>query len=113
MHNQSRRSPDAGCRESLAGDHQIDCFGAFALLVGLNIITNPLTFVQHLEPRLLDGRDVYEHVAPAVVRLDKAVSSLAVEELDRTGRGHRESSSPRGVSPPAPAARRLGRTFQS
>src|SRR5580658_9277358 len=102
MHNQSRRSPDAGYRESLAGNYQIHRFGTLALLVGLNIKTDPLTLVQHLEPRPLDSRDVYEHVAPAVVRLDKAVSSLAVEEFDRTGHGHRESSSPRGGSPPAP-----------
>src|SRR5580692_2790397 len=43
---------------------------------------------------MLDGGDVHEHIASAVIRFDKSVSAFAVEEFDRTGHCHRENSYP-------------------
>src|SRR5262249_26994048 len=65
---------------------------------------NPLTLVQRLQSRLLDGGDVHEHVAAAVIRLDESVSAFTVEEFDRTGHRHRDNSSPCGCPPPATRA---------
>src|SRR5579885_907265 len=92
-----------------AGDDQVDGLGPLALLVGLDVETDALSLVEALEPRLLDRRDMHEHVASAVVRLDEAVATLAVEKLHHPRLRHLQSS--RTAPPPAPTARRLGRTF--
>src|SRR5215212_10186241 len=64
-----------------AGDDQVHGLGAFALLVRLNVEREALTFVQRFHAGALDCRDVHEHVASAVVRLDEPVAAFAVEEL--------------------------------
>src|SRR5262249_24243011 len=109
-----RRSPPikkSRSRGRSTADDQIDCFGALALVVGLDVEADTLSLVERLEACALHCRDVYEHVATAVIRLDEAVPALAVEELDRTGHSHREAPFPNVAPPPAPTARRLGRTF--
>src|SRR5712691_3892502 len=98
-------------RRTSAGDDEVDGLRAFALLVGLDVEGDALPLGQRLEAGALDGGDVHEHVASAVVRLDEAVAALGVEELDRTCHGHRETPFPVVAPPPAPTARRLGRTF--
>jgi hypothetical protein len=37
---------------------------------------------------------VNEHIAAAVIGLDKAIASFSIEELDRTSHGHRETPPP-------------------
>src|SRR6185295_1563800 len=75
------------CRSS-ASDDQVHSLWAFALLVGLDLKLNSLSFGQRLQSGVLDSGDVHEDIAPAIVRLDEAVPALAVEELDRTTHGH-------------------------
>src|SRR5665213_98570 len=94
-----------------AGDDQVHGLRAFALFVRFDIETDLLAFVQAFESGLFHGRDVHEHIAPAIIRLYKAVASLAVEELHNTRLRHRENSSPHTAPPREPHARRLGRTF--
>src|SRR5882724_11758298 len=99
-----------GARRS-ARDDEIDGLGALALLVGLDVERDALSLVQRLEPGPLDGGDVHEDVAPAVIGLDEAVTALGIEELDDTCHGHRETPFPVDAPPAAPTARRLSRTF--
>src|SRR5882757_1607122 len=87
---------------SSAGDDQIHRLRAFALLVGLDFELNPLSFVERFQSGLLDRGDVHEHIASAIVRLDEAVATLAIEELDRTTVCHRQTPSPANASPPTP-----------
>src|SRR6266508_1767799 len=105
-----RGAEGSPARKSACND-EVDGFGALALLVGLDIKGNALSFGQCFEPGPLDGGDVHEHVAPPVIRLDEAVAALGIEELDRTCHRHRETPFPVVAPPPAPTARRLGRTF--
>src|SRR5258708_26551586 len=72
----------------------MDRLGALALLVGLHLERDVLPLGQRFEPGALHGRDVHEHVAPAVIGLDEAVAALGVEEFDGTGHGHRETPLP-------------------
>src|SRR5262245_30855999 len=46
---------------SSAGDHEVHGLGALALLVGLDVEVDALTFVERLQSRTLDCRDVHEH----------------------------------------------------
>src|ERR1051326_4995440 len=85
-----------------AADDQIHRLWALALLVGLDVEADALALVERFQARALDGRDVHEHVAPPIVRLDEAVAALAVEELDRIGHCHREAPFPNVASPPGP-----------
>src|ERR1700742_4475229 len=80
--------------ERLRLNHQVDRLGALALLVRFDLEIDALSFGQILQPRPLDRGDVHEHVAPAVVRLDEAVATFSVEELDRTSHGHRDTPPP-------------------
>src|SRR5262249_7138581 len=98
-----------GCRS--AGDDEVDGLRTLALFIGLDVEGEALPLAQRFEPGPLDGGDVHEHVAAAIVGLDEAVAALGVEELDRTCHGHPETPSPVVAPPPAPTARRLGRTF--
>src|SRR5882724_9349327 len=82
-----------GARRSTRDD-EIDGFRALALLVGLDVEGDALSLVQRLEPGALDGGDVHEDIAPAVVRFDEAVAAFGVEELDDTCHGHRETPFP-------------------
>src|SRR6476620_129789 len=75
-------------RRSSASDDQIHSLWTFALLVGLDFKLNSLSFGQRLQSSVLDGGDVHEDIASAIVRLDEAVPALAIEELDRTTHGH-------------------------
>src|SRR5262249_48404513 len=104
-----RRSDQAVARS--AGDDEVDGLRTLALFIGLDVEGEALPLAQRFEPGPLDGGDVHEHVAAAIVRLDEAVAALGVEELDRTCHGHRETPFPVVAPPPAPTARRLGRTF--
>jgi hypothetical protein len=61
---------------------QIDCFRPFALFVGFDIEGDPLTFVQSVETRLLNGRYMDENIATAIVGFDEAVSLVGVEKFD-------------------------------
>src|SRR6185295_11455505 len=63
---------------------------AAALSVVLERERDPVALVEHWEPRLLDGRRVYEYVLGAVLRGDEAESLGAVEELDCSGESHDE-----------------------
>src|SRR5262249_39930866 len=67
-----------------AGDDQVYRFRPFALFVGLDVKTDPLSFVQTLQSGLLYCGDMNEYVAAAVVRFDEAVASFAVKELHNT-----------------------------
>src|SRR5271170_1989698 len=77
-----------------SGHHEVHRLRPFAFLVGFDIEGDPLAFVQDLESRLLDSGDVHEDIASAVIRFDKPVSTLAIEEFDRTGHRHRETPLP-------------------
>src|SRR6266850_1211007 len=77
-----------------AGDDQVHGLRTLALLVGLDIEVDALTFVERFQSGAFHRRDVHEHVAPAIVRLDEAVATLAVEELDDTTLRHREAPFP-------------------
>ena len=79
----ARRSDAAVSRDQPVID-EVDGLRTLALLVGLDVEGDALSFGQRLQPGPLDGGDVHEHVASAVVRLDEAVAALAIEELDRT-----------------------------
>src|SRR5262245_37310077 len=98
------------CASRLAGDHQVHGLRAFAFLVRFDIETDALTFVQTFQSCLLYCRDVNEHVAPAIIRFDKAISPLAVEEFYDTRLCHQENSSP-PLLRRRPHARRLDWTF--
>src|SRR5580658_3294167 len=79
----------------LAGDDQIDGFRTLALLVRLDVEADALPLDQRLQSRALDSGDMHENISPTVVRFDKPITTLAVEEFDRTGHCHRETPSPR------------------
>src|ERR1043166_8076655 len=85
-----------------AGDDQVDRLRTLALLVGLDVEVDALAFVERFQPGALDCRDVHEHVAAAIVRLDEAVAPLRVEELDRTTLRHREAPLPQCCSTTGP-----------
>src|SRR5262249_7202311 len=85
-----------------ARDDEVHGLGAFAFLVGLHIEGYPLSFVKRLQAGTLDCGDVYEHVAPAIVRLDEAVAALGIEEFHRTCHCHRDYSYPRGCHAAGP-----------
>src|SRR4029079_9125046 len=100
------RSVDRGfvvirMRASSAGDHQVHRLWPFALFVRLDIEANALAFVQTFQPCLLYCRDVNKHVASTIIRFDKAVPPLAVEELHDTRLCHQELLSP-SAPPPVP-----------
>src|SRR5438105_2282369 len=103
----ARRKKSAPARKRSAGDHEVHGLRAFAFLVGLNVEGDALSFVQLFEPGSLDGGDVHEHITRPVIRLDEAVATLGIEELDRTCISHRETPIPMVDPPPAPTARRL------
>src|SRR2546421_835919 len=77
-----------------ARDHQVHGLRALALLVRLDVERDALTFVERFLPGVFHRRDVHEHVASAIVRLDEAVAALAVEELDHSTLRHREAPFP-------------------
>src|SRR5262249_48160612 len=92
------------------GYHQVDGLRALALLVGFDIEADALPLGQRLQSGTLHRCNMDENVTPPVIRLDETVAALAVEEFDRTG--HRQGKPPLPVAPPpAPTARRVGRTF--
>src|SRR6185295_6705407 len=86
----------------LAGHDQVDGRRTLALLVGLDVEVDALAFVERFQAGALDRRDVHEHVATAVVRLDEAVATLRVEELDDTTLRHREAPLPQCCSTTGP-----------
>src|SRR3979490_3178428 len=87
-------------------NHQVDRLGAFALLVRFDLERNALSLCQILQSGPLDGGDVNEHIAAAVIGLDEAVAAFSIEELDRTNHGHRETPPPALLRPYAPIAQR-------
>src|SRR5690348_2983297 len=94
-----RSRPGAGFDGASAAHHEIDRFRSLALLVGLDIEADALPFVEALQSGRLDRRDVDEHVAPAVVRFDEAVTTLAIEELDHALLRHRETPTRTAAGP--------------
>src|SRR3569623_3785522 len=70
----ARRAQAAGRGLPLADD-KVDRLGTLALLVRLDVEGDLLSLVQGLQPGLLDGGDVDEHIARAVVGFDAAVSA--------------------------------------
>jgi hypothetical protein len=54
---------------------------ALAVLAADQIVLDPITLVQIIEPGPLDGRDVHESVGPAALRLDKTKSLGGIEPL--------------------------------
>src|SRR5262245_61322862 len=104
-------APTRTPRDRSAGDDEVDGLRAFAFLVGLDIERDALSFGQRLEPGTLDGGDVHEHIAPAVIRLDEAVATLGIEELDGTCHCHWGTPTPWSLAPPALTARRARPTF--
>jgi len=73
------------------GNDQVYSFRPFAFFVGLDVKTDPLSFVQTFQSGLLYCSDMNEYVAAAVVRFNEAVASFAVKELHNTRLRHRES----------------------
>jgi hypothetical protein len=96
-----------------AGNDEVDGYWTLALLVGLDIEGEALSFGQRFEAGLFDGDDVHEYIASAFVWLDETVAALGVEEFDSACRSHRETPFPVVASPPVAAARLLGRTFKN
>src|SRR3569623_1009696 len=78
---------------------EIDRLRTLALLVGLDIESDALPFVEALEAGRLDRRDMHEYVTSAVVRLDEAVTALTVEELDHALLRHRETPTRTATGP--------------
>jgi hypothetical protein len=58
---------------------------ALAVLTADQLVLDPVTLVQIVEPGPLDGRDVHESVGPAAVRLDKPISLGSIEPLHSSG----------------------------
>src|SRR5580693_6059431 len=85
-----------------AGDDQVHGLRAFALFVRFDVEADLLAFVETFKSGLFHGRDVHEHIPPAIIRLHKAVAPLAVEELHNTRLRHRENSSPHTAPPTSP-----------
>src|SRR6185312_11904943 len=96
-------------RIQLAGNDEVDRFGAFALLVRFNVEADPLSLVQSLQSRLFHRGDVNEHVTSAVIWFNEAIAPFTIEELHDTRLRHRENSSPQLLR--RPHARQLGWTF--
>src|SRR5215470_9042713 len=74
------RGADGTRPHRLTGDHQIDRFGAFALLIRFDVEADPLSLVQSLQSRLFHCGDMNEHVTPAVIRFYEAIAPFAIEE---------------------------------
>lgn len=65
---------------SLFGKLKIDRRG-LALLAALDLVAQLLALLQIADPRPLDGRDVYEHVFRAVIRLNKVLPFCELNHL--------------------------------
>src|SRR4051812_4978861 len=77
----------SGLLDLLSGEPEIGGRGLAAL--HRHLIVHHLAIVQALEPRRLDGRDVDEHILPAVLWHNEAVAFRCIEPLDRTNsHGH-------------------------
>jgi hypothetical protein len=66
------------------GDFQI-LGRALAVLTADQLILDPVSLVQIVEPGPLDGRDVHENVGRAALRLDKSISFGSIEPLHSSG----------------------------
>src|SRR5246127_921124 len=96
----SLREKNASSKSKTLGlNHQVDRFRAFALLVRFNFESDALSFGQILQPRTFDRGDMNENIAPAIVRLDEAIATFSIEELDRTSHGHRVTPPPHCFQP--------------
>src|SRR5918998_1795376 len=86
-----RRQARAGPARVLPSDLEVRGGGLAALV--RQLVTDDLPFIQGVEAGGAHGRDVDEHVAVAVVRLDEAVALDGVEPLHRSlGLVHAPSS---------------------
>src|ERR1700679_2939873 len=92
--------PHGTAVQILAGNNQVYRLRTLAFLVRLDVETDMLPFGQRFQPRTLNSGDVHEHIAAAVIRLDEAVATFAIEELDSTTHCHRATPSP-VVAPPS------------
>ena len=103
--------PDRALRQApreirLAGNDEVYSLGAFAFLVGLDIEGDALPFRKRFEPGPLDGGDVHEHVAAAIIGLDEAVTTLCIEELNDTCHCHWVAPNPKAAAGPHGATAR-------
>src|ERR1700677_1324206 len=79
----------------------------------LNLVRDLLAFVKRPEPRLLQRRNVYEHIlAAAQVRLDEAVTFFGIEPFHSTGSHRKSSNTPGRHRPPVAARRRRNRDME-
>ena len=85
-----------------AGDDEIDRLRSLALLVGLDIEADPLSFCQAFHAGLFDCGNVHEHITSAIIRFDEPVAALPVEKLDSSRLSHRETPFPAIATPAAP-----------
>src|SRR3569833_4141866 len=75
-------SDDPAAFAAASAHDEIDRLRTLTLLVGLDIESDALPFVEALAAGRLARRDMHEYVTSAVVRLDEAVTALTVAELD-------------------------------
>src|SRR5262249_49495063 len=91
----------AGGEASSTGDDEIHGLRPLSFFIGLDIEVDALPFVERFQSSAFNRRDVNEHVASAIIRLDEPIAAFTIEELHRTGHGHRETP-PRGCSAVGP-----------
>src|ERR1700730_4097101 len=80
---------------------QIDSLGALALLVRLDLKSHTLAFVQGVQARPLDRRDMDENITPAIVGFYKPITPLRIKEFDCSLLRHGTHSSPSILPGPA------------
>src|SRR3569833_2647671 len=100
-------SDDPAAFAAASAHDEIDRLGTLTLLVGLDIESDALPFVEALEAGRLDRRDMHEYVTSAVVRLDEAVTALTVEDLDHT-KQHQQKTPTRTATGPTHGGGRGG-----
>src|ERR1700730_9838726 len=80
---------------------QIDSLGSLALLVCLDLKSHTLAFVQGVQARPLDRRDMDENITPAIVGFYKPITPLRIKEFDCSLLRHGTHSSPSILPGPA------------
>ena len=69
---------------------RLTALGPLPFLSGSTSKRDALSLGEVLQSRALHRRDVNEHVAAAIIRLDEAIAALTIEKLDGPSHGHRE-----------------------
>jgi hypothetical protein len=60
--------------------------GNFTVPTAFRLIVNLLTFTQSRQARAFNSRNVHKHIVTAFIRLDEAITLLAIEPLDSAAR---------------------------